>query len=1022
MKKIVLLLIVIIISSRAYSQEAFVIDNYLVDIKMNASGSFDVSETIKLTFSTSKHGIIRKIPFRYKKTRVDTAYMAQRDDFNLYYETYIKDIRVAGYEFTTSKEGDFIQVKIGNKDTYLSGSQTFVIKYTVWGALNKFSDHTEFFWNIIGHDWDTKINNAEFNIHFPSKIKLLEQNVVAFTGREGSQEKNVSYTISQDGIVGKSLQPLKASEGITMAVSLPLKYFKSLDIPITEMANAFYIKNYFTNVKINKDASLHVEEHYLVEFIKPVYSFTRLFNSPGSEENTASEERQHIYLEDFSGSCKSGDNKNLTFIVNPFGDNKCIGVEAKKQALLGSYEFVFKYKVWGAFNFHDRLVEINGNLLNAQIEEPIETFSFRIGIDTSIHYSRLHIGFFENNSPAFYDTHRNYKENSIELKQPLEPKNCPQIDFKIKMHSSNVVETKIPYYIYAKNYYIKDFHTDLRIQTNGVVHVKQMYVVRFNEKTTVQNNFECKIRFIYPDNIRTYTGLSYSIPNYCLLGDKTKLIVKNIVATPTNTVLLDWQNTSYGIYFQPQTKIDSVFTLEYDIFDILNTKNGNLVLSYPLTNLFDEPICDGSFSILFPESKDLKPTNYLAFIDGEASKKEIIPLLFAGHEINGKIPHGLMPKQSVVIQTEFSHEVVSSSVFWLRLQLIFMNNYFLFIPVLFFLILMIMWYYIGRDKKETVVVSYYPPAEVTPAEIGFLWDNKLQKRDLVSLIFYWAGNGLITIKEFSNAVTHETDFELTKLKNLPDHAKTYEITMFQRLFKAGDTIKTSSLKNSYYLTMNTAERELLSDAKNRKFYMPGTLGFSRFLKFLSIISLAVCCVMLILTQNYAIQIVICFLLLFAMLRVFGHIMPKRGAYGAKVYNQALGFYEFMKRAEIPRLNEILKENPSYFYQTISYAIVMGQGKEWAGKFDTLITESPAWFVSDKTSAFNTILFTNLVISSMHNMNSSMNYMHATAVSSSSGGWSGGGSGFSSWGGSGGSGFSGGGFSGGGFGGGGGSSW
>ncbi len=351
-----------------------------------------------------------------------------------------------------------------------------------------------------------------------------------------------------------------------------------------------------------------------------------------------------------------------------------------------------------------------------------------------------------------------------------------------------------------------------------------------------------------------------------------------------------------------------------------------------------------------------------------------------------------------------------------------MNNYFLFIPFLFFILLIVLWYCIGRDKKETVVVGYYPPAEVTPAEIGFLWDNKLQKRDLVSLIFYWAGNGLLSIKEFSNDLTHETDFELTKLKDLPADAKSYEITMFQRLFKTSDTVKISSLKNSYYITMNTAERELLSDAKNRKFYKPGTIGFGRLLKFLSIISLVIGTVILMYSQYFWAQIIICFSLIFIMLRIFGYIMPKRGPYGAKVYNEALGFYEFMKRAEIPRLNEILKENPNYFYQTISYAIVMGQGKEWASKFDTLITESPAWFVSDKTTSFNTLLFTNVVINSMHHMNSSMNYMHTAAVSSSYGGFTGGGSGFSSWGGSGGSGFSGGGFSGGGFGGGGGSSW
>ncbi len=1022
MKKLVFLLAAFVISLGAMAQEAFVIHNYTVDVNINANGSFDVKESIALSFSESRHGIVRKIPFRYKQTRVDTANRAKRGDYSPYYETYVKNISVEGFEFSTTKEGDFIVIKIGNANNYVSGNQTYVVKYTVWGALNKFSRTTEFFWNMVGNDWDTKIENVAFHVRFPSKIKLGNSDVLAFTGREGSKESNVTMDISPEGISGRSTKILNANEGITLAVRFPLSYFKSTDIPIEEMANQFYVKTYNTIVKLNKDASLNVTERYVVTFVNPTYAFTRYFGNTQSEEENATKSRENIFIENFTGACVSGAEKKLRFTSQAFGDSKNIKVEASG-AMTGTYEFVFNYRVWGAYSFKENLAEINWNMLNSDMKEPVESFAFKLIIDTTIHYTRQHIGFFENKSPVFYDVHCDYKENSYAPKLNITAKNCPQIDFKVKLHGSNISQKMVPYDIYAKNYVIKDFNTELTVQKNGVVHVKQIYKIAFANNKDANNNFYTEIRYVYPKDWRMYTTRRYEVPYYALLGNKTKLIVKNIDAEPSPNIRTDWQDMNYIVDFNSTAaKKDSIYTIEYDIFDIIHTKAGNFAMSYPLISLMDEPICSASFSIKFSEETAFPFLFYSISTDDEVAKNQTITIRRVGNTIIGTLPRGLMPQQSAILYAEFPRSYLSVGTLWLKIQLLWMNNFLLIIPFLFLILLLIIWYFIGRDTKETVVVSYYPPAEVTPAEVGLLWDNKLQKRDLVALIFYWAGYGYLTIKEFTNPLTHETDYELTKLMNLPPFAKNYELTMFLRLFKSGDTVKISSLKNSYYITMNTAERELLADAKNRNFYKPGTIAFGRFLMLLSILALILGTVMAMKYDLNFWEVVICFTSIFAMLRVFGHIMPKRGPYGAKVHAQAHGFYEFIKRAELPRLSEILKENPQYFYQTLSYAIVMGQGKEWAGKFDTLVTESPSWFVSDKTTNFNTLLFANLVISSMHQINSNMNYAHIATNSTSRSGWNSGGSSFSSWGGSGGSGFSGGGFSGGGFGGGGGSSW
>jgi len=141
----------------------------------------------------------------------------------------------------------------------------------------------------------------------------------------------------------------------------------------------------------------------------------------------------------------------------------------------------------------------------------------------------------------------------------------------------------------------------------------------------------------------------------------------------------------------------------------------------------------------------------------------------------------------------------------LTLNIIWTNNRLLFYPFIIFLVLLILWYFVGRDKKGPVVVQYKPPKDITPAEAGYLWDNKLKKRDLVSLIYYWAGNGILSIKEIKSAGLAGNDYELTKFNALPHDAKNFEQTIFRGLFvEDKTTVKISSLKNTFYYIMNKA--------------------------------------------------------------------------------------------------------------------------------------------------------------------------------------------------------------------------
>lgn len=89
-----------------------------------------------------------------------------------------------------------------------------------------------------------------------------------------------------------------------------------------------------------------------------------------------------------------------------------------------------------------------------------------------------------------------------------------------------------------------------------------------------------------------------------------------------------------------------------------------------------------------------------------------------------------------------------------------------------------LWLVYGRKPKLNSVVEFYPPDDINPAELGYIYDGVVNNRDVIALIFYWADKGYIAIDN-----SKENDIVLTKLKDLPSSAKSYETLLFEDIFE-----------------------------------------------------------------------------------------------------------------------------------------------------------------------------------------------------------------------------------------------
>ena len=137
---------------------------------------------------------------------------------------------------------------------------------------------------------------------------------------------------------------------------------------------------------------------------------------------------------------------------------------------------------------------------------------------------------------------------------------------------------------------------------------------------------------------------------------------------------------------------------------------------------------------------------------------------------------------------------------------------------------------------------------------------------------------------------------------------------------------------------------------------------------------------------------------------FASKFNKRTPEGNETYRKFEGFRQFVKKAEKPVIEKLLKEDPHYYDKTMPYALAFGYLKQWNNQFQGLLTEPPTWYGGP-----------HLHGAALHHSWSNFSESFPTEINSI-------GSVFNSAPSSSGSGGGGGGFSGGGSGGGGGGSW
>lgn len=127
-----------------------------------------------------------------------------------------------------------------------------------------------------------------------------------------------------------------------------------------------------------------------------------------------------------------------------------------------------------------------------------------------------------------------------------------------------------------------------------------------------------------------------------------------------------------------------------------------------------------------------------------------------------------------------------------------------------------------------------------------------------------------------------------------------------------------------------------------------------------------------------------------LLIIFLAIIKKRTEYGTEMLGKIQGFKNFLEMAEKPRLEQLVMEDPEYFYNVLPYTYALGVSNKWMKKFEDIALEAPTWYYGYST--FSTHSFNSFMNSTYSSISSAMSSSPSSSGDSSGGGFSGGGSG------------------------------
>lgn len=193
-KSIAVLAVVILIATNVYASDYKIVD-YKVEANVEKNGNIAVTEYIKYHFSESMNGLFRNVLYKYnfkdQKDNMEATSKRYQASNISNIEVYTSDMSFDNMKKSFEKKESVLSNGMNNAHSVTQEIQNGYRKnikvyspvssdkykyvkynYTIENVTIMYNDYSEFYWNFIGSDWETDINNFNLKINFEDNIEI----------------------------------------------------------------------------------------------------------------------------------------------------------------------------------------------------------------------------------------------------------------------------------------------------------------------------------------------------------------------------------------------------------------------------------------------------------------------------------------------------------------------------------------------------------------------------------------------------------------------------------------------------------------------------------------------------------------------------------------------------------------------------------------------------------------------------------------------------------------------------------
>ena len=155
-------------SPKAYAASA-PITRMAIKASVATDGTITVAEEFDMNFSTAGHG-----PYLYFTTRQGSGQADQYRIYDYHFASVTSSTGAPTAFVTETPQYGTVALRIGDSNKTVSGTQTYIVTYTVKGIVNpnvSSSGMDELYWNAIGNGFSIPISNVSVNVTGPAAVE-----------------------------------------------------------------------------------------------------------------------------------------------------------------------------------------------------------------------------------------------------------------------------------------------------------------------------------------------------------------------------------------------------------------------------------------------------------------------------------------------------------------------------------------------------------------------------------------------------------------------------------------------------------------------------------------------------------------------------------------------------------------------------------------------------------------------------------------------------------------------------------